>query len=109
MNWALAPPFIDQGGAQGYKAYVLYDVVALMLIKLPGLWRRGLGRRCMHRSWLSRVLYRRWRRPVAMLQKVIGVTFVTVWVSFEGSEACPLRPDLGLICPQRLEEVPFVT
>ena len=38
LNWALAPPFIDQGVAQGYKAYVVYDVMALMPIKSPGLW-----------------------------------------------------------------------
>ena len=37
LNWALAPPFIDQGGAQGYKAYVVYDAVTLMPIKSPGL------------------------------------------------------------------------
>ena len=37
LNWALAPPFIGQGEAQGYKAYVVYDVVALMPIKSPRL------------------------------------------------------------------------
>ena len=35
---SLTPPFIAQGGAQGYKAYVVYDVMALMLFKSPGLW-----------------------------------------------------------------------
>ena len=38
LDLSLAPPFIAQGGAQGYKAYVVYDVMALMLFKSPGLW-----------------------------------------------------------------------